>query len=177
MSLIKITPPEQAEGQLAETYRDIQNLFGMVPNALQISSANPELLANRWQATRYFRDHPTLSRALLATIRLLVSDANHCAYCVDFNAAMLINACDQTPEQVAATRQDPSQAPLSAKDKALLLFTLKSLHTPADVNSEDVAALHALGWTDRDLLDAVTHAAYNRAVDMILNTFKVERDF
>lgn len=177
MSLIQITLPERAEGQLAETYREIQALFGMVPNAMQMGSASPELLASRWQATRYFRNHPNLGMALQATIRLLVSDANDCAYCVDFNAAMLINTCDQIPEQVAATRQDPSQAPLSAKDKALLLFTLKSLHTPAEVNAEDVAALHALGWTDRDMLDAVTLAAYNRAVDMILNTFKVERDF
>lgn len=177
MSLIKITPPERAEGQLAETYREIQELFGMVPNALQISSASPQLLASRWHDVHYFRNQPNLGRALQATIRLLVSDANDCAYCVDFNAAMLINTCDQTPEQVAATRQDPSQAPLSTKDKALLLFTLKSLHTPAEVNAEDVAALHALGWTDRDLLDAVTLAANNRALDMILNTFKIERDF
>lgn len=177
MSLIQITPPARAEGQLAETYRDIEALFGSVPNALQISSADPQMLANQWAFVRAFHHHPHLSQALQTTIRLLVSDANDCAYCVDFNTAMLINHCDQTPEQVAATRQDPNQAPLSAKDKALLLFTLKSLHSPADVNAENVAALHALGWTDRDLLDAVTLAAHNRALDMILNTFKVERDF
>lgn len=177
MSLIQITPPERAEGQLAETYREIQELFGMVPNAMQTVSASPQLLASRWMANSYFYKQSNLSPALQATIRLLVSEANDCAYCVDFNAAMLINTFEQTFEQVAATRRDPELSPLPEKEKAMLRFTLKSLHTPLDVTANDLATLHAQGWSDQDALDAVTLAANNRAADMILNTFKVERDF
>ncbi|HQS03478.1 MAG: hypothetical protein B7Y07_07305 [Halothiobacillus sp. 24-54-40] len=177
MSLIKIIPPEHAQGLLAETYQEIQHTFGSIPNAMQLGSASPHLLSARWQATRYFREHPTLSMALQATIRMLVSAENDCDYCVDFNASMLINYCGQTLEQVTATRQDPSQTPLPAKDKSLLSFVLKALHTAAAVSADDIAECHALGWTDGDMLDAVTLAANNRAVDMILNTFKVERDF
>ncbi len=177
MALIQITPPATATGGLAEVYREAESVFGRVPNVLQIQSASPALLANRWAAVRYFFEHPTLSRALQATIRLLVSDANDCAYCVDFNAAILINLCGWTPDQVAATRQDATKAPLPDAEKSLLSFTLKSLHTPAAVAANDIAALHASGWTDRDALDAVTLAATNRATDMILNTFKIERDF
>lgn len=34
-----------------------------------------------------------------------------------------------------------------------------------------------MGWTDSDLIDAVAHGARNTAVDILFNTFKIERDF
>ncbi|ANJ67907.1 hypothetical protein A9404_11430 [Halothiobacillus diazotrophicus] len=177
MSLISTVPPEQATGALAESYDQLKERLGWVPNIMQLMSASPEQLRMNLEVLGYFFNHPTLSLPLLATTRMLVSQAHHCDYCVDFNAALLINRCEQTPEQVAATRQDPNQAILDPKDKAMLLFTLKSVKTPLAVNADDIAALKALGWTDRDIFDAVAHAARNVSADIIFNTFKVERDF
>jgi hypothetical protein len=42
---------------------------------------------------------------------MLVSQENACDYCVGFNAAMLINVANQTPEQVAETKRNPTLAP------------------------------------------------------------------
>jgi len=70
--------------------------------------------------------HPTLSMALLACIRMLVSQKTHCAYCIDFNAALLVNR---------------------------------------------------LGWTDQEILEGLNHCATLVAGDILINAFKVERDF
>jgi hypothetical protein len=38
-------------------------------------------------------------------------------------------------------------------------------------------AARAAGWSDGDILDAVNHGARMVAGDIIINGFKVERDF
>lgn len=176
MPLIQTVAPSQAEGSVAAVYAEAEALFGRVPNAFQMYSGSPVLLETGWAQTRYFLGHPTLSFPLLALTRMLVSQDNRCDYCIDLNAAMLINRAGFTPEQIAATRLDPNVAPLDAKDKALLLFTLKATRTPLEVGAADIAALKALGWQENEILDAVVHAARNLAADIVFNTFKIEQD-
>jgi len=176
MTLIQTTAPEQAEGRLAELYAEIRGVFGFVPNAFRLYSSSPELLEAQWRQTAYFMRHPRLSFPLLACTRMLVSQANHCDYCIDLNAAFLIERAGFTAEQVAAAKRDPTQTPLPERDLAMLLFALKAVTTPLEVGAADLDALRALGWSDGDILDAVTHAARNQAVDQIFNTFKIERD-
>jgi AhpD family alkylhydroperoxidase len=177
MPLIENIVPEKASGQVAEIYGDITRVFGRVPNAMQMYSASPALLAQQWQATGYYFAHPHLPRPLLAAIRLLVSQENDCDYCIGFNAGMLINTAGWTTEQVAATKHDISAAPLNAKEMALLGFVLKSVNKREASTRAEIDALTQLGWTHADLLDAVAHGARNVGVDIIFNTFQIENDF
>jgi uncharacterized peroxidase-related enzyme len=177
MPLISTVRPTEATGQVAETYSQIEQAFGQVPNAMQLFSSSPQLFQNTWGEIGYYMQHPNLSMLLLATIRMLISQDNDCEYCLDFNAGLLINQFGQTPEQIAAMRQDASQAPLEEKDKAMLLFVLKSVNTPKEVTAEDVEALRALGWEDGDILDATAHGARHVAIDTLFNAFKIEKDF
>lgn len=176
MPLIHTIPPEQAEDRLASLYDEIHGVFGYIPNAFRLYSSSPELLETQWRQVAYFLRHPRLSFPLLACIRMLVSQANQCDYCVDLNAALLIERVGLSPEQVAAARNDRSQAPLPDHERALLLLCLKAVSVPLEVVSADLDALRNLGWTDADILDAVTHAARNQAADRVFNTFKIERD-
>lgn len=176
MPLIHTVSPAEAQGAVADVYRQSEAIIGRVPNAFQMYSSSPDLLATQWQQTAYFMRHPTLSFPLLALTRMLVSQDNRCDYCVDFNAAMLMERAGFTLEQIAAAKRDPSSAPLDAKEKAMLLFVLKATRTPLEVSAADVDNLRGLGWADADILDAVVHGARNMAADVVFNTFKVERD-
>ena len=177
MSLIETVNPEQATGTVAEVYREIGQVLGRVPNGMRLYSVSPTLLAHQWQQMGYYMQHPNLSPALLATIRLLVSQANHCEYCIDMNAGMLIGMFGLTPEQVATIRRDPSAAPFSAKDKALLQLVLKTVVQREPATDAELTALRAHGWSSADILDAVAHGARNVSVDVLLNAFAVENDF
>lgn len=177
MPIIRTVSPEQASGTVAEIYRQIEQAFGRVPHALQMYSASPRLLEEQWRTIGYFMNHPTLGFPLLTMIRMLVSQHNRCDYCVGYNEGMLINRAGLDPEQVAATKRDPANAPLNEKDRAMLLFVLKATAHPADVAAEEVQALREMGWADGDILDAVAHGARNVGVDLIFNTFKIENDF
>jgi uncharacterized peroxidase-related enzyme len=176
MSLITTVTPSQAQGQVADVYRQIEAAMGCVPNAFQLYSASPELLEHQWQQTGYFVRHPRLSFPLLALTRMLVSQDNQCDYCIDFNATLLIERAGYSIDQLNEIKKNPEAAPLDEKEKAMLLFVLKVTRAASSVAATDIEHLHHLGWQDSDILDAATHAARNMAADAVINAFKVVQD-
>lgn len=176
MPLIQTVSPAQAQGQVAEIYRQIESTLGRVPNAFQLYGSNPALLELQWSQVAYYMGHPSLSFPLLASIRMLVSQQNQCDYCIDFNAAMLMEHAGFTAEQIADAKWDPAATPLPDKERALLLFVLKATRSPVDVKSGDISILREMGWSDGDILDATAHGARNMAADVVFNAFKIERD-
>ncbi len=177
MSILQTVAPESATGEVAGIYAQIRNAWGSVPTAIQVFSSNPFLLRHQWEYYGSIMQHPALSPALTACIRMLVSQAGSCAYCIDMNAGMLMGMMGWTPEQVAATRADYLASPLSGKEKTLLGLVLKATRDSASVTAADVQAARDAGWSDSEILDAVNHGARMVAGDIIINTFKVERDF
>jgi uncharacterized peroxidase-related enzyme len=177
MSIVATVAPEKSAGLVAEIYGQMQQAFGFIPNAFRLFSISPRVMENQWQNNRYYFQHPTLGFPLLASIRMLVSQENECDYCIGMNAALLIQHAGFTPEQIAAMKHDPAAAPLSAKDKAMLLFVLKATKAPKTVATADLEALRAQGWSDGEIFDAVNHGARNIAADILFNTFKIENDF
>lgn len=177
MTLIQTVTPESATGEIATIYTQMKERMGFVPNALSLRSASPPLLNLQWQGMSYYMQHPTLSAPLLACVRMLISQKNDCSYCIDLNGGMLINMFGWTPEQVAATRADPAAANLPERDKAMLMFVLGAVGDPHGIDSTDLEALRALGWQDSDILDGLSHGATMVAGDILINAFKIERDF
>ncbi|HEX8987367.1 MAG TPA: hypothetical protein VF816_05355 [Rhodocyclaceae bacterium] len=177
MSIVATVAPEQSAGLVAEIYAQMKQAFGFIPNAFRLFSVSPAVMDNQWQNNRYYFHHATLSFPLLASIRMLVSEANDCDYCIGMNAALLIQHAGFTPDQIAAMKRDPAAAPLPEKDKAMLQFVLKATRAPKTVAPADLDALRALGWNDGEIFDAVNHGARNVAVDILFNTFKIENDF
>ena len=177
MSLLKTATPENATGEVAEIYAQMRAVWGSVPNVLRVWSASPFLLRQQWDLIGYSMSHPTLPGPLLACVRMLVSQMGRCDYCIDMNAGLLVDMMGWTPDQVAATRAEPSAANLPERERALLLLVLRAVQNPAAVNTGDMDALRGLGWSDGDILDAVAHGARMVAGDIIINAFKVERDF
>jgi uncharacterized peroxidase-related enzyme len=177
MSILRTVTPESATGEVAEIYAQIKSAWGHVPTAMQVFSAHPFLLRHQWEYYASIMQHPTLAFPLTASIRMLVSQAGNCSYCIDMNAGMLINMAGWTPEQVAATRADFKNSPLSANEKMLLGLVLKATRDSNSVTALDVQAAREAGWSDSDILDAVNHGARMVAADILINAFKVERDF
>ena len=177
MPIISTISPDRATGKVADVYQQVAKAMGRVPNAVIMYSSSPTLLEQQWQMMGYYMNHPNLSFPLLTTMRMLVSQENDCAYCVGMNASLLINFCGLTEEQVAQTKQNPQDAPLSEKEKAILLFVLKSVAKPHSASADDIAQLKKLGWSEGDIFDAVGHGARMLAADVIFNTFKIENDF
>ena len=177
MTTLSTVSPDEATGEVAAVYGQINAAWGGVPNAIRLFSANPFLLRHQWEYYGSIGQHPTLSPALTACIRMLVSQEGQCAYCIDMNAGLLMNGMGWTADQVADTRANYLNSPLAEKEKALLGLVLKAVKAPASVRAEDVTAMRTAGWSDSDILDAVNHGARMVAGDILINAFQVERAF
>ena len=175
MALIQTIPPEKAEGKLAELYAEVEQLFGRVPNNVQMLGISPDLLESQLQFVAYYMEHPALRTPLLAMIRMLVSKACKSPYCQNLNTGLLMQA-GFTREQIEAAQADPSKAPLPDKEKALLLFVLKATDNPHSVVQTDVDHLRSLGWTDLDIFDATAQGARMVGTNILFDTFKIEID-
>jgi alkylhydroperoxidase family enzyme len=158
MALVKTISPEEAEGKIKEAYSAFLKTAGVVPKPFEMMSASPDLMFLQGDIINYFMKHPTLGLPLLTHIRLMAAVAYDYAYCIAFNSNILkmVGADDQ---QIEAVKSDPEQATLDDKDKAMLLFVVKALKTPEAIEQPDVDALRALGWTDKDIFDALAHGA------------------
>jgi len=175
MPIIKTVKPEEATGKVADIYQHFIDMMGFVPNAFLLRSSSPELLQGQANSLGYYWNHESLSSKLQAFIRLTTSVTHKCEYCVNMNTGLLMRA-GVTPEEIEATKADPSKAPLDTKDLAMLAFVVKVINDSHSTNAEDMENLRNLGWTDKDILDATWHATSQVASDMLFNAFKIDAD-
>ncbi len=175
MPLLKTVAPDQATGQVKEVYDIMLEKAGVVPKPLQLVSVSPALLGITAQLIKHYMNHPTLGFELLAYIRLLVAHSFDYQYCVAFNAGGLQMMCGLTDEQIEAILENPAQAALNDKDKAMLLFVRKAVKTPEDVSETDIAELHDMGWTDQDIFDATQHGANMLSHGLMFKAFKMDQ--
>ncbi len=173
MALIQTTPPDKAEGKLAELYAEVEQTFGMIPNSVRLLGVSPALLDNQLQMISHYMGHPTLSTPLQAMIRMLVSKACKSPFCQNLNAGLLLNS-GFTKEQVQDMQADPNRAPLDEKQKALLLFVLKACDNPHSVAAADVEHLKGMGWSEPDILDATAQGARMVGTNILFDTFKID---
>jgi uncharacterized peroxidase-related enzyme len=177
MALINTTTPEAATGEVADIYATMVKTIGSVPTPFQLLGTSPTLLRQQADNLGYYFTHPTLSFATLATIRMLVSVDTDCHYCIDRNAGFLIDMAGWTVDQVAAAKKNVDDSPLAERERAMVKLAVRAAKTPKAITQADIDAVRAHGWSDADILDGVNHAARMVAGDIIIDTFKVERDF
>ncbi|MBI4763985.1 MAG: hypothetical protein HY787_05195 [Deltaproteobacteria bacterium] len=56
----------------------------------------------------------------------------------------------------------------------MLNFVPKALKSPESVTQEDIEGLHGMGWTDRDIFDAVNHGAITFVSSVMMRIFRIE---
>lgn len=177
MSYLKTVSLSDATGDVADVYQEITDSFGGVPGIMQVHSAVPFHLRQKWEFIKHSMQNANLSGALQATIRMTVSQDTACTYCIDMNAGMLINMFGWTVDQVAATQADPTNANLDEREIALLLFILKAVKDSNSTTRADVDALRAFGYSDEDIYEGLALGAWMVAGDIVSNALHVERDF
>lgn len=186
-ALSYVTPEEAAAAQPQDTTLAlVQRIYAAyaevgVPEPLQLLSVSPAMLERQFDLMRYFRDHEALSFPLLAAIRYAVARAQQYDCCTDFNCALLQRCGMNMPdiEDLYAFVSDKAgTAPdsgLEEREQQLVRFvvqaTLNRDAEPVD-NSQAIENLRQSGWTDRDIFDAMNHAASMVTIALMDKTFR-----
>jgi len=112
--------------------------------------------------------HPTLSAGERELIAAYVSSLNECKFCTRSHSA-IVNYYLGDAELVGQVIDDPENAPVSDKVKALLNIAGKVQESGKNVLPADVERAKSEGATDLEIHDTVLIAAtfcmYNRYVD------------
>ncbi|MBC8245975.1 MAG: hypothetical protein H8E81_00175, partial [Deltaproteobacteria bacterium] len=95
-------------------------------------------------------------------------------FCTHFNKGFLEKQ-GMSEEDIEKMTEDPFQAPLEDKERAMLDFVMKAIKTPDTVAQEDMDRLHEMGWLDSDILDALAHGTNMIGFSILMKTFKLDR--
>ena len=171
--LISYTSSDKATGDVKAVYDEIKKAWGMVPEPLKALSLNPKILRNQWEFYKTIGENKNFEPKMTTMMRYLIAEQHQCKFCVGFNKGMLLNMFKLSANEVEALEKEPSSAKLEEKQKAMLLFMLKSTSKPYDVNQEDIEGLKKLGWSEKDIMEGAKEAMDMVATSLFIDTFKI----
>jgi uncharacterized peroxidase-related enzyme len=150
MSRISTPAVSAATGAAAELFARIKKTAGSVPNtfaaigALQPAALNAILDAEAVLAAG------SLSKQDIETVKLAVSAATGCAYCVAAHSLLGKLAGLQQGE---ARKIRDGQPAGNAKRDSLASFVRTLVRTSGEISDEQFAAIKAAGYTDQQLVE------------------------
>ena len=151
---------EDLPQDLQERIALVQEKAGFIPNVFLVLAHRPD------EFRAFFAYHDALmlkegglSKGEREMIVVATSAANDCHYCVIAHGA-LVRIYQKNPllaDQVAVNYR---RADLTARQRAMLDFALKTTLRSAEIEETDFAALRAHGFTDEDAWDIAAIAAF-----------------
>jgi hypothetical protein len=173
MSLLKMTPPEEAAGGMKRIYDSFSNAMGMIPPPLIASSTSPVLQALLASCLIYYNEHRTLSQKLIAHIRYCTSVIFDLPQCTAFSkSALRLHGLND--HEIERLRIDPDSAELKEKEKMIFSFCIKAIRDPESVSQEDIRRLKDVQWTDSDIFDALNVMAVMVGPGLVMKALKVK---
>jgi len=168
----RITTPalDSATGATAEIYAQIKKAAGSVPNTFAaIGAHGPAALKAVLQADGVLASG-TLSKQDQETIKLIVSEAAGCDYCVAAHS-LLGKLTGLKPEVLKQIRS--GEATGDAKRDALIRFVRTLSRTRGTISDEAFAAIKDAGYSDAQLVDislAIAVTVFTNAFNRINDT-------
>lgn len=174
MGFIESTPPDRAQGDLAEAYERIAGLRGGVAEVMSIQSLNPAAMAAHFDFYKTLMfGRSELSRHTREMIGVVVSAANGCDYCIAHHLAPLraLKVSEAVLDRLAAGEVPDEYV---AEPVQRLLHFARALTLDPKPDPDAIAALRQLGWTDAAVLDATLIASYFNFVNRLVLSLGVE---
>ena len=171
---IRMIPLEEAQGALVAAYDRVKTPHGTVDNVMKAHSLRPHTMDGHVTLYRSVLHNPenTLPFMFLEVVASYVSMLNRCDYSLTHhwaNARRLM----ADPKRAEAVRQalqerQPQQV-FGGKELALLVYAGKLTTDVASMVQADVAALHAAGCDDGEILEVNQVCAYVNYSNRLLN--------
>ena len=176
ITALTLPQADPLDPDIAAYFAKCTEKLGLIPNVLLAHAFDHDKLRAFMAMYNDLMLAPSgLTKAEREMIAVAVSAQNECVYClVSHGAALRQLTGDAALAETIA--QNWRVANLPARQRAMLAFAVKLTLTPAEMGEADRAALRAAGFTDRDIWDISSVAAFynmsNRlaaAVEMVPN--------
>lgn len=172
MARLNVVTHEQAHGPTKDLYDALKRAVGGVPNIYQgIGNSAPALGAVL--GVDGALKGGSLSGAEIEAIKLVVSEAYGCTYCLAAHS-MLGKMAGLTEEEVIAIRRG---APRQPKIAALVKFVSGAFQPGARVSDEQLGALKSAGYSDAQIVEALLTIAQTVFTNLFNRVNQTTLDF
>lgn len=162
--------------EVQETFKEIEETFGMVPNLFRTYAHYPPLLKTNWEKIKAILMTGQLSRAVKEAIAILVSTDNDSAYCLATHVGDML-ALGMNQEVIDSLRETLDQTDFTLREKALITFAREANRAPHLINDEAIAELRKTGASNADIVEALGVMELFAAFNKFLVALDVEIDF
>ena len=150
MSRLSIPALDTATGETADVYAQIRRAVGSVPNTYAAIGAHAPAALKSILAADGVLAAGTLDKKDLETVKLLLSSVVGCDYCVAAHS-MLGKMAGLSQDVLRQIREGAPTG--DARRDALIRFVTLLTETSGTIGEEEVVAIKAAGFTDRQLVE------------------------
>jgi uncharacterized peroxidase-related enzyme len=173
VTALDLKPSADLSPETKAYFEKCQEKLGLIPNVLLAYAFDEKKLrAFTEMYNELMLGQSGLSKLEREMIAVAVSSVNHCYYCLTAHGAAVRQLSDD-PALGEMMVMNYRAADLSQRQKAMLDFAVKLTGSPDKIEEEDRQSLREAGFSDRDIWDIASTAAFfnmsNRvaaAVDM-----------
>lgn len=170
MSRLHDAPVANATGAAADLFAAITKAAGKVPNAYAAIGNNSPLALDAVLKLDAALGKSSLSRKQIEAVKLAVSEANGCDYCVAAHTLMGRKSGLSEADMLAIRR---GGATADAQLDVLAGFARTAVTTRGTVPAENVAAVRAAGYSDQQIVDtllAITTISFTNLFNRVNDT-------
>ncbi len=172
MAHIKLPEFEEMTSRIQDKARPILEKTGKLGEIFKLLAIDEKVyFATDVMIQKYLLDETTLSYDIKEAIALLISKENGCKMCVDVHKsiAKMLGLSDEKIEEIL---KGVDAINTDSRDKALLNFCIKaSGKENYKILKEEIDALKEMGWSDVQIIEAVSITGYFNYINTLSNVF------
>ena len=144
--------------RLEKIFKKIKIIYGTVPPQMKfLGNIEADYLEEFLVMVLRIAKHPHIDPDFFTFLRLHIAFREEYDYCKMFNTQMLNNKGYNQILQEDVIK-DVSNVPFDKKHKALAIFAIKAIYESKICIQSDFDTLYEMGWTQKDVFDAIEHA-------------------
>ncbi|MFT5660320.1 MAG: putative peroxidase-related enzyme [Sulfurimonas sp.] len=172
MPHIKLPEFEDMSPAIQDKARPILEKTGQLGEIFKLIAMDEKIYnATDMMIQSYLLDETTLSYDIKEAIALLISKENGCKMCIDVHKgiAKMLGVSEQRIEEIL---QGVDSINTSDAEKALLNFCIKASQKDSyKILKEEIDELKDMGFTDLQILEAVSITGYFNYINTLSNVF------
>ena len=172
MAHIQLPEFEEMSPSIQDKARPILEKTGQLGEIFKLIAIDEKIYnATDMMVQSYLLDETTLSYDVKEAIALLISKENGCKMCIDVhkNIAKMLGVSEERIEEIL---QGVDSIQTSEAEKALLNFCIKASKKDSyKILKEELDALKDMGYTDVQILEAVSITGYFNYINTLSNVF------
>lgn len=172
MAHIKLPEFEEMSPEIQERAKPILENIGQLGDIFKLLAVDEKIyFATDGMVQKYLLDETTLSYDIKESIALLISIENGCKMCVDVHKG-IAKMLGMSEERIEEVLQGVESITTNTKEKALLNFCIKaSKKDNYKILKEEIDALKEMGYSDVQILEAVSITGYFNYINTLSNVF------